>query len=172
MKFRILPLLAAVAALVLPACQQNKNGDAFGPGFNNPDGGAFDSGGYGSSLPQRDESVSFYGPGVDRSMFPPVYFDFDSFDIRSDQYGVITQVADHLRRSRSRLIIAGHTDASGTSEYNRALGERRAQAVRNALASQGADAGAIQTLSFGEDSPADAGNDAANRRAEFGVVRK
>jgi peptidoglycan-associated lipoprotein len=170
MNIRLLPLLAALAAIILPACQQNKNGDAFGPGFNNPDGGAFDAG-YGSALPQRDESVSFYGPGVDRSMFPPVYFDFDRFDIRSDQYGVITQVADHLRRSRARLLIAGHTDASGTSEYNRALGERRAQAVRNALISQGANGGAIQTLSFGEDSPADAGNDAANRRAEFGVVR-
>lgn len=174
MKPRLLPLLAIALAFALPACQQNKNGDAFGPGFNNADGGAFDAGGggFGAPLPQRDESVSFYGPGVDRSMFAPVYFDFDSFDIRSDQYGVISQVADYLRRSRGRLIIAGHTDATGTSEYNRALGERRAQAVRNAIASQGGDPGAIQTLSFGEDSPADAGNDAANRRAEFGVVRK
>ena len=173
MKFHTLPLMAALAALALTSCQQNKNGDAFGPGFNNPDGGAFDAGGggFGSSLPQRDESVSFYGPGVDRSMFPPVYFDFDSFEIRSDQNDVISQVANHLRRSRSRLIIAGHTDASGTSEYNRALGERRAQAVRNALASRGADAGSVQTLSFGEDSPADVSNDSANRRAEFGVVR-
>lgn len=171
MNTRPLSLLALVAALALPACQQNQNGDAFGPGFNNPAGGSFDPGGYGSALPQRDESISFYGPGVDRSMFAPVYFDFDSFDIRSDQYGVISQVAEYLRRSRGRLLIAGHTDSSGTSEYNRALGERRAQAVRNALASQGADPSAIQTLSFGEDSPADASNDAANRRAEFGVAR-
>ncbi len=171
MNLRPIFLATALAALGLTACQQNKNGDGFGPGFNNPEGGAFDAG-MGSSLPQRDESVSFYGPGVDRSMFPPVFFEFDSFDIRSDQQGTISEVANHLRRNRSQLIIAGHTDASGTSEYNRALGERRAQAVRNALGSLGADAANIQTLSFGEDSPADAGNDSANRRAEFGVVKK
>lgn len=171
MNFRLISLTVALATFGLTACQQNKNGDGFGPGFNNPEGGAFDPG-MGSSLPQRDESVSFYGPGVDRSMFPPVFFDFDSFEIRSEQQGTISQVAAHLRRSRAKLLIAGHTDASGTSEYNRALGERRAQAVRNALGSLGADAGAVQTLSFGEDSPADPSNDAANRRAEFGVVKK
>jgi peptidoglycan-associated lipoprotein len=73
------------------------------------------------------------------------------------------------------LIIAGFTDERGTEEYNRGLGERRALAVREALISQGISGGRIQTVSFGEEMPANPGSGeaawAANRRAEFGVVR-
>jgi len=73
------------------------------------------------------------------------------------------------------IIIAGFTDERGTPEYNRGLGEKRALAVRQALMSDGASGGKLQTVSFGAEMPADNGtSDAAyakNRRAEFGVVR-
>jgi peptidoglycan-associated lipoprotein len=74
------------------------------------------------------------------------------------------------------VIIAGFTDERGTPEYNRGLGERRAQAAREYLVQQGVDAGKLQTVSFGAEMPADAGSGEAawakNRRAEFGVVNK
>jgi peptidoglycan-associated lipoprotein len=73
------------------------------------------------------------------------------------------------------IIIAGFTDERGTEEYNRGLGERRAQAVRDALIGMGVNGARLQTVSFGEDMPADPGSGeeawAKNRRAEFGVVR-
>ena len=80
-----------------------------------------------------------------------------------------------MKSMSNTLIIAGFTDERGTEEYNRGLGEKRAQAVRDALISQGVSGGRIQTVSFGEEMPADSGSSesawAMNRRAEFGVVK-
>ncbi len=112
---------------------------------------------------------------VDRSQFQPIYFDFDSQTIRSAENGKIQQVAGFLQQNNGQLIIAGFTDERGTAEYNRGLGERRAQSVREALIAMGADAQNIQTVSFGAEMPADpSSNDSAwakNRRAEIGVVK-
>ena len=73
------------------------------------------------------------------------------------------------------VILAGFTDERGTAEYNRGLGERRAQAVRQALIEKGLPASRIQTVSFGAEMPVDsASNESAwakNRRAEFGVTK-
>lgn len=161
-----LPFIAAVAVLALGACQQTKDLGGEFPDFNSGNYGEFTEG----NVPGRGSSHPFYGPGVDRSMFQPVYFDFDRFDIRGDQMGKIDAVANHLRRG-GKLIIAGHTDEIGTSEYNRVLGERRAQAVASTLIGMGVNPSSIETVSFGEDVPAEAGNHSLNRRAEFGVVR-
>ena len=80
-----------------------------------------------------------------------------------------------MKSMSNTLIIAGFTDERGTEDYNRGLGEKRAQAVRDALISQGVSGGRIQTVSFGEEMPADPGSGesawAMNRRAEFGVVK-
>ena len=73
------------------------------------------------------------------------------------------------------MILAGFTDDRGTPDYNRGLGERRAQAVRESLIRGGVDALKVQTVSFGSEMPAATGRGEAawakNRRAEFGVVR-
>ena len=80
-----------------------------------------------------------------------------------------------MKSMSQTVIIAGFTDERGTEEYNRGLGEKRAQSVRDALISKGVSGGRIQTVSFGEEMPADSGNNesawAMNRRAEFGVVK-
>ncbi len=93
----------------------------------------------------------------------------------ASENGKIQQVASFLQQSNSQIIIAGFTDERGTAEYNRGLGERRAQSVREALIAMGANAQNIQTVSFGAEMPADpASNEAAwakNRRAEIGVVK-
>jgi peptidoglycan-associated lipoprotein len=128
----------------------------------------------GSPLPQRQGGISFFSNNVDKHQFAPIYFVFDSFEIASSESGKLQQIAEFMRKSSNTLILAGFTDERGTPEYNRGLGERRAQAARNYLVSLGVSSQRIQTVSFGQEMPADpAHNDAAwakNRRVETGVV--
>lgn len=114
----------------------------------------------------------------DRSYFAAqtVYFAFDSSVVRPADVGKVEAVAAHLRTNPGHaVIIEGHCDERGTVEYNRALGERRAQSVREIMVRAGADAGRIHTISYGEDVPAVVGqNEAAwsqNRRGEFVLLR-
>ena len=129
----------------------------------------------GTPLPERQDGVSFMSDNVEKGRFAPVHFGFDSYTIAPSESSKIGEVADFVKSSSKQLVIAGFTDERGTAEYNRGLGERRAQAVRAALLSKGADSDRIQTTSFGAEMPADAGqNEAAwakNRRAEFGVTK-
>ena len=126
-------------------------------------------------MPERQEGTSFFSGNVQRNQFQPIYFDFDSQTIRSSENGKIQQIASFLQQNNGQIIIAGFTDERGTAEYNRGLGERRAQSVREALIAMGADGQNIQTVSFGAEMPADpASNEEAwakNRRAEIGVVK-
>lgn len=129
----------------------------------------------GTPLPERQEGVSFMGANVDRSRFQPVHFGYDSATVEASDLGKLNEVAAFMKHSDKELIIAGFTDERGTAEYNRGLGERRAQAVRSYLLQKGADESHIQTTSFGSEMPADEGhNESAwgkNRRAEFGVTK-
>jgi len=157
-----------VVAFSLSGCAKGKKSGG---------GGGASDGDYvsGTPLPDRQEGVSFLGSNVDRSKFSPVYFGFDSHTVSGGERGKIDEVAGFLKSGGATLIIAGFTDERGTPEYNRGLGERRAQAVREALIQAGADGSNIQTVSFGAEMPADGGSGegawAKNRRAEFGVVR-
>jgi peptidoglycan-associated lipoprotein len=103
-----------------------------------------------------------------------IYFEFDSTGIMSAERQKLDYVAQESIRSGYRLILAGHCDERGTLEYNRALGERRALAVREYLVEQGMNARNISTISYGEEKPAVVGKSEAayakNRRVEIGVV--
>jgi peptidoglycan-associated lipoprotein len=129
----------------------------------------------GTPLSQRQEGVSFFGNNVNRSQFQPVYFAFDSFEIQSSEMEKLRQIASFMKGASNNVILAGFTDERGTEEYNRGLGERRAQAARNYLISLGVSGSRIQTVSFGLEMPADPGHNetawAKNRRVETGVVR-
>lgn len=101
-----------------------------------------------------------------------IYFAFDSSTVRAAEKSKAAKVFDHLKANpKDALEIAGHCDERGTEEYNRALGERRALAVREELIRLGIDSSKVVTKTFGKDVPADPGhNEAAwakNRRAEF-----
>jgi peptidoglycan-associated lipoprotein len=105
-----------------------------------------------------------------------VYFEFDKSTIKSGEKSKVEEVA---RRMKSEfqgkgLRVQGHCDERGTEEYNRALGERRALAIREMLVQLGLDPKMVETISYGEDKPAEAAhNEAAwskNRRAEFEVL--
>ena len=101
-----------------------------------------------------------------------IYFDFDSSEIRPEYADLVAAQARRLATSPAqRVRLEGHTDERGSREYNIALGERRAQAVRRALLLQGVADGQVVTISYGEERPAVEGQDEAanqkNRRVEF-----
>jgi peptidoglycan-associated lipoprotein len=101
-----------------------------------------------------------------------VYFDYDSSVIKTSEQSKIDAVAAVMKSdATAKLLVEGNCDERGTEEYNRSLGERRALAAREALASAGIDASLVATRSYGEDKPVDPGhNEEAwkkNRRDEF-----
>jgi len=101
-----------------------------------------------------------------------IHFEYDSATVRPSEHSKITAVADYLKSNTSNAVkVEGHCDERGTDEYNRALGERRAIAIREELVKAGVEAGRVDTVSFGRDRPVDTGHsDAAhrkNRRGEF-----
>lgn len=109
----------------------------------------------------------------DRTLFQPIYFSYDSSAISPDQAIICEGVAQHLKQGGG-VIVEGHGDERGSREYNIALGERRALAVRQYLIQLGVDASQIQTLSYGEENPAvgDQHDESAwskNRRVEFAI---
>jgi peptidoglycan-associated lipoprotein len=100
------------------------------------------------------------------------HFAYDSSVVRKSERPNIDAVAAALRNdSSAKLLIEGNCDERGTEEYNRALGERRAQALRQALAKAGVDPMRIRTISYGKDKPVDPGHDESawskNRRGDF-----
>jgi peptidoglycan-associated lipoprotein len=101
-----------------------------------------------------------------------VHFAFDSAVVKQGEESNIAAVATALGANVSdKLLIEGHCDERGTEEYNRALGERRALALREALAKAGVSPDRIRTISYGKDKPANPGHDESawsqNRRGEF-----
>jgi peptidoglycan-associated lipoprotein len=101
-----------------------------------------------------------------------VYFDYDSFAIRPEFQSVIESHAKSMRADKSRkVVIEGHTDERGGREYNLALGQKRAEAVRKALSLLGVPESQLEAVSFGKEKPAAQGSTEAamekNRRAEI-----
>lgn len=101
-----------------------------------------------------------------------VYFDFDSFVIKPEAKPVIEAHANYLKADKARKVnLEGHTDERGGREYNLALGQKRAEAVRRALSLLGVADGQMEAVSFGKEKPANEGHDEAawakNRRVEL-----
>ena len=101
-----------------------------------------------------------------------IYFDYDSSEIRADNQATVQAHAAYLAaHPQTTVTLEGHTDERGSREYNLALGERRALAVRRQLVLLGATAGQIKTVSYGEERAAATGHDESaysqNRRAEL-----
>jgi peptidoglycan-associated lipoprotein len=101
-----------------------------------------------------------------------VHFDFDSSVVKASEESKVTAVAGHLKGQASMALrVEGNCDERGTEEYNRSLGDRRANALREKLAGLGVDPQRIITRSYGEDKPADPGHSetayAKNRRGDF-----
>lgn len=101
--------------------------------------------------------------------FSSIHFDTDSAAIRSSDKAILNKVANYLDNNPgAKILVAGNCDERGTAEYNRALGQRRAQAARNYLVNKGISSDRISTVSYGEDKPV--GDYPQNRRDDFGIL--
>jgi peptidoglycan-associated lipoprotein len=101
-----------------------------------------------------------------------VYFDFDSYVVKSDYNPLVSNHANYLAKHQTRKIqIQGNADERGTAEYNLAMGQKRAEAVRKALAASGVPDGQMEATSNGKEKPKAEGHDEAawkeNRRADI-----
>jgi len=178
-----LSLLLAVT-LALAACGDDKDANYTGMG---PDGTPLPGTGNGGTDSLNADNPGGGIPPTDRGNFNPndvdnqtlasdtVYFEFDQSTISGAERNKLSAVADWFKSNPGHsLFLAGHADKRGTPEYNRALGERRALAVREYLVGLGLPAGSLYTNSYGSDRPAVDGDTeeafAKNRRVEIGVI--
>jgi len=184
MKFWTKITLAIVPALILMAC--STPGEVTDEGAGAAGAAAADSGssatttgaetGGAAGGEAMGGETAFQGDPLDdpNSMLAKrvVYFDFDRSEVKSEFRAIVAAHAEYLASNPNvSVTIEGHADERGTREYNIALGERRAAAVKQILTLQGASAGQVNTISYGEERPAALGHDedawALNRRAEF-----
>jgi peptidoglycan-associated lipoprotein len=101
-----------------------------------------------------------------------VYFDFDSYSVRADGKPVVENHSAYLSKNNGRkVLIQGNTDERGGTEYNLALGQKRAEAVRKSMTTLGVSDGQLEAVSLGKEKPKAAGHDesawAENRRADI-----
>jgi peptidoglycan-associated lipoprotein len=133
-------------------------------------------------LDAKVESVDTMDKGTQyveskESMFSDILFDYDKYDVQETYKQMLQNVVSWMaKNSTARLSIEGHCDERGTNEYNLALGDRRAKAVKDYLISLGVASGRIDVISYGEEQPACKDQNEAcwakNRRAHFTVLTK
>jgi outer membrane protein OmpA-like peptidoglycan-associated protein len=99
-------------------------------------------------------TINVVAPTVRQYNFEDVHFDFDRYNLRPDALRILDEAVSAMQADPTlRLEIEGHTCSIGTAEYNLALGERRAGAVRDYLASRGISGDRLRTVSYGEERP-------------------
>ncbi len=164
-------LISVAAALVLAACSSGVKLD------NVP---VEDRAGQSAAATDTNASKSAVAPvDVSGTQLPAgptgvakvIYFDYDSFAVKPDFAPVIEAHARYLKADAKRKVsLEGHTDERGGREYNLALGQKRAEAVRRALSLQGVSDAQLEAVSFGKEKPAAQGASeeafAKNRRVE------
>lgn len=158
-------LLLALPVLAVAACSSNKSADndQSGMGANGTTG--MESG---SSNLSSEEQARLQMQELQKNNI--VYFGLDKYDISSEFAQMLDAHATFLRNNPSyKVTVEGHADERGTPEYNIALGERRANAVKMYLQGKGVSADQISIVSYGKEKPAVLGHDEAayakNRRA-------
>jgi peptidoglycan-associated lipoprotein len=160
MRFKIVTVMAA--ALLLAACSSKPS-----------DTGGANTGGTTSS--QTTTSTVPQGPAAGsteeftQTVGDRVFFGYDRYDLTAEGQAQLQKQATWLKTyPQYKFVIEGHCDERGTREYNLALGERRATAVKNYLIALGIDPNRIQTISYGKERPAVVGSNesswAQNRR--------
>ncbi len=167
-RWMMLAVMGLVCVVAVTGCK--KKGARSGTGDDNI-GGVTGSDIYGEGLSDRPGEGMMELAG----QFTPVYFDYDSAQINDSERAKIEAVAQSMKGGSSGIIVEGHCDERGSREYNLALGERRALAVRAYLVGLGIDAARIQTKSLGEEQPVAMGHDESswsqNRRGEFVIYQ-
>ena len=169
----LLPLLPLIVIVLLTSCAKDvKRTGSDGPGMAGSQSEAL----HDFPLPGRIEGVDLENADYQTLSSYTVFFRFDSFAIDATERPKLEAVARWLNQNpASKIVLAGHTDSRGTIQYNLGLGERRALATRTYLLGLGIDGDRMGTISYGEERPAQTGENesawAANRRANIGVLR-
>jgi len=153
-------LLAACSSTPIPPSDVGANQAQTGAG--GPSVGVIDTTG------QRGDDLANHPELAKRS----IYFDYDSFIVKDEFRPVLMAHANFLKRNPGRhVILQGNTDERGGSEYNLALGQKRAEAVRKAMALLGVPENQMEAVSFGKEKPMASGHDEAswaqNRRVDL-----
>lgn len=157
-----LPVIAVVAC----SSSKNNNNEQTGIGANNDV--AYGTGTAGNDTMYSDEHAHLQMQQLHQNNI--IYFGLDKYDVQSDYVQMLDHHVVFLRNNPSyKVTIEGHADERGTPEYNIALGERRANAIKIYLQSRGISADQIFIVSYGKEKPAVTGHDEAayskNRRA-------
>jgi peptidoglycan-associated lipoprotein len=158
---RLLTILAAVLLVTACSSTSNTTGSVSGDGKGSAYGSA--KGGPRADVPPGSVDDLVLNVG-DR-----VFFDYDRFDLKAEAKSTLERQASWLKQYRSfSITVEGHADERGTREYNLALGEKRAAAIKDYLTSLGVSASRVKTISYGKERPAVLGSDesswAQNRR--------
>ena len=172
---RAASLAALLAAAVLAACSSVPLSDTGAPVESRTPGAGTPQAGTGGTPESRVTPVDLAKGANDEAIalsLRTVYFDFDSFVVKDEYRPIIERFAKALVADRKKHVqVEGHTDERGGSEYNLALGQKRAEAVAKSLALLGATSSQVEAVSFGKERPAAQGSDetawAKNRRAEL-----
>ncbi len=162
-------VLAITAVVALTGCKGKKDQPMINSDLGSDSSRSGAEGRGGDGLPDLDAENILFSPD---SGLQIVYFDYNSFDLRPDALSTLRNNAEKLKQYPNAIIqIEGHCDERGTQEYNLALGEKRALAVRSHLMNLGISGNRMITISYGEEDPAMMGSDegawSRNRRAEF-----
>ena len=173
MKNTRLAALVAIASLFVAGCASDVKLDdkaAVPVETRNPDAAGANGGTGMTNSPVA--SVDLTKDNAAATAGRTVYFDYDSFVVKDEYRSVLEAQAKVLNGAKSKkLVIEGHTDERGGSEYNLALGQKRAQSVLKSLTLLGVPESQMEAVSFGKERPADPGHDEAayakNRRAEL-----
>jgi peptidoglycan-associated lipoprotein len=174
--------IAAFVAFMVAGCQTAPSTDTGAPiddksGTGGASSGATTSGTGGGNVSGSQTGTGNRGVNPLRDPSSPlskraVYFDFDSFVVKDEYKPTIEAHARYLQQNRSaRMTIQGNTDERGSREYNIALGQKRADAVKRMMTLLGAQEQQIETVSFGKEKPRGSGHDesswAENRRDDM-----
>ena len=177
MKSELFLVSVAVAAMALPGCKSSKPVGTEGGAT----GGEIDYTSMGELPPRGDfnpeSDVDYAAMSSATNASNIIYFASDSSTLQPSERGKLDKIHQWMNNNPARsILVAGHCDDRGTLEYNRALGERRAIAVRDYLIGLGAAGQRVYTHSYGEERPASQGSGESawskNRRAEIGVVAR
>ncbi|MDP4621671.1 MAG: OmpA family protein [Hydrogenophaga sp.] len=161
-----------MATLLLAACGSSVDlNSAAGAPVDDRTGGA-SAGASAGAAGGANLSSSAIDEATYNALIKVVYFDFDSAQVRSEFNAGLEAKAQYLQADRTRRVkLEGHTDERGGSEYNLALGQQRAEAVRRSLAVLGVSESQMEAVSYGKERLASTGTDetahAANRRVEL-----
>ena len=171
-KLAVFLLVATVAMGLMTGCKHRPI-DTLTTDLDSNSGAMGDTSGDG--MPDMDLENLLFEPGSKYGL-QTVYFDYDSSSLRADSMSVLRDNADKIKQVPNVINqLAGHCDNRGPQEYNMALGERRALAVREYLIQLGVQGNRLITISYGKEFPAAMGdNDSAwskNRRVEFNRAR-